>query len=59
MKRKEVEQKKKRAPGAGRKTVDDKIKMIPLYIREKRLSELGGEKVVRTMCTNFLQSIAL
>ena len=55
MKRKEVAQKKKRAPGAGRKTVEDKVKMIPIYIRENRISELGGEIAIRKMVNNYLQ----
>jgi hypothetical protein len=57
MKRKQIEQIKKVAPGRGRKPVENKVKMIPLYIRSNRLDQLGGESVVREMFNEFLNSI--
>lgn len=55
MKLKEKTEKKKRAPGAGRKPVEDKVKMIPIYLREKRIEYLGGEEEIRDRVNGFLQ----
>ena len=46
--------KRTRAPGAGRKRIEDKVRMIPLYIRNSRIAELGGEKSIRDMCMEML-----
>ena len=46
--------KRTRAPGAGRKRIDDKIRMIPIYIRDSRIAELGGEKAIRDKCMELL-----
>ena len=46
--------KRTRAPGAGRKSIEDKVRMIPLYIRNSRIDELGGEKSIRDRCMEML-----
>jgi hypothetical protein len=46
--------KRTRAPGAGRKRILDKVRMIPLYIRDSRIAELGGEKAIREKCMEIL-----
>jgi hypothetical protein len=46
--------KRTRAPGAGRKRIEDKVRMIPLYIRDSRIAELGGEKAIRDRCMEIL-----
>jgi len=48
---------KKRAKGAGRKPIDNKIKAIPIYIREKRLYELGGESNVRELVNKLISEL--
>lgn len=57
MKLKQKTEKKTRRPGAGRKHVEDKIKMIPLYLRESKISELGGEKIIRTIVGHILNEM--
>ncbi len=54
MKLKQKTEKRTRRPGAGRKHVEDKVKMIPIYMRENRISELGGEKAIQVMVNNYL-----
>jgi len=54
MKLKEKTAKKTRKPGAGRKHVENKVKMIPIYIREVRIKELGGEKAIQVLINNYL-----
>lgn len=46
--------KRTRAPGAGRKRITDKVRMIPLYIRDSKIEELGGEKAIRDACMEML-----
>ena len=53
MNRLELEQKRKRKPGGGRKKSDNKIKMIPIYIRSQQLEEFGGEINFRNKVNDY------
>ena len=45
---------KRNMPLSSRKPESEKIRMIPIYIRDSRIAELGGEKSIRDRCMEML-----
>ena len=41
-------------PLSSRKPESEKIRMIPLYMRDSKIAELGGEKAIREACMEML-----
>ena len=45
---------KQNMPLSSRKPESEKIRMIPLYMRDSKIAELGGEKAIREACMEML-----
>ena len=51
-----MEEKKKRAPGGGRKPIADKVVQIDMYVRNSDIEKVGGKARLVKLIRNFLKT---